>query len=57
MKHQLIILVGGVERVCARGVRCNTTQDTTGQPQSLAFSQNQIISDKLIVKLDGTQDE
>ena len=27
MKHQLIVLVGGVERVCARGVGCNTGQD------------------------------
>lgn len=27
MKHQLIVLVGGVERVCACGVRCNTRQE------------------------------
>lgn len=27
VKHQLVVLVGGVERVCASGVRWNTEQD------------------------------
>ena len=26
VKHQLVVLIGGVERVRARGVRCNTGQ-------------------------------
>ncbi len=30
MKHQLVVLVGGVERVCACRVRCNTGQGSQG---------------------------
>lgn len=34
MKHQLVVLIGGVERVCASGVSCNTGQDSQGlRPQ------------------------
>lgn len=37
MKHQLIVLVGGVERVRACGVRCNTRRDGAGQAESQAL--------------------
>lgn len=34
VKHQLVVLIGGVERVCARGVSCNTGQESQGlRPQ------------------------
>ena len=30
VEHQLVVLIGGVERVCAGGVSCNTGQGGQG---------------------------
>lgn len=46
MKHQLIVLVGGVERVCACGVSCNTRKDRAGQAGSQALIQKAIVLDE-----------
>lgn len=48
VKHQLIVLVGGVERVCARGVRCNTRQERAGQSRPQTLVQKGIVLDKLM---------
>lgn len=46
MKHQLIVLVGGVERVRACGVSWNTRKDRAGQARSQALLQKAIVLDE-----------
>lgn len=44
MEHQLIVLVGGVERVCARGVRCKHKRGyTAGQSRPRECSRKKTV--------------